>query len=128
MSLSVKNNNPLNLRSSANKWKGEVTSSSDEFEVFESWVMGLRAGLKNMKTQIERGNNTIAKLVNVWAPPTENETENYIRYVCEKSGIDRDTKISFSLPFIQPITNAMVKMESGQDLKADDFLSAWGLI
>lgn len=128
MILSVKNNNPLNLRSSVNKWKGEVTSSNDEFEVFESWVFGLRAGMKNMKTQIERGNDTIAKLVNVWAPPTENETENYIRYVCEKSGIDRDTKISFSLPFIQPITNAMVKMESGQDLKADDFLSAWGLI
>ena len=51
---------------------------------------GLRALLVNMNTQITRGHNTISKLIYVWAPPHENNTEEYINNVAKQTGKDRD--------------------------------------
>jgi hypothetical protein len=128
MNKAVQNNNPLNLRSSLlNLWKGELPSDND-FEKFETWILGLRAGLKNMKHLISDGNNTIQKLVSTWAPPTENDTEGYIRYVSQDSGIERNRIISFCPDDICPIAIAMVKMESGVVIDNLQVLQAIALI
>lgn len=129
MTRAVRNNNPLNLRISANKWLGKVSPSQDkEFETFETWVLGLRAGLINIRTHVSRGVNTIDKLINVWAPSNENDTENYIQFVSDQSGILRNSPIGFEIETIRAVVKAMVKIESGKDLTDKEFMNAWSLL
>ena len=52
-----RNNNPLNLRISSNKWKGKVPASQNTdgaFEQFETMAYGFRAALKNLQTYINK--------------------------------------------------------------------------
>lgn len=86
----VENNNPLNIKKSAD-WKGEsILSRDDTFEVFDSPEYGFRAGYIILLQYLERGQNTIESIVMGWAPPPSlapednNHTENYIDYVAGK--------------------------------------------
>jgi hypothetical protein len=88
----VRNNNPLNIKKSAD-WEGEAILSDDDiFEVFKSPKWGFRAGYIILLQYLERGQNTIESIVMGWAPPPSlapednNHTENYIRYVADKMG------------------------------------------
>jgi len=56
---------------------------------------GYRAGLLNIRTQINRGNNTIRKLINAWAPSSDgNSPESYANKVASASGISADEIIN----------------------------------
>lgn len=88
--IGFKNCNPLNIRySSRNNWRGQVGEHKG-FCVFshESW--GFRAAYKLITNYISQGYNTIEKIVTRWAPPTENDTESYIKYIAYETIIDRD--------------------------------------
>lgn len=78
-----RNNNPLNIRKSANAWKGKINPSQDSaFEQFVSMQYGYRAALALMRTYIKKyGCDTIAKIITRWAPANENNTLGYIRSV-----------------------------------------------
>jgi hypothetical protein len=81
----VRNNNPLNIRESAN-WLGEKKLNLDAaFEEFESPEYGFRAGYIILLQYLERGDNTIEKIVSKWAPVADNNhTGNYIDYLADK--------------------------------------------
>jgi len=84
----LRNNNPGNLRKSAANWAGKVVNPLDTaFESFDTMSNGVRAALKNAFTQWNRGKNTIAELVSVWAPPSENNTSAYVATVAKAAGI-----------------------------------------
>lgn len=87
-----RNNNPLNIRISSNAWKGKVTPNTDgAFEQFISMPYGYRAALATMRTYITKyGLNTVAKIIERWAPANENNTLAYIKHVCEFTGLDPD--------------------------------------
>lgn len=79
--LGVVNKNPLNIRySERNRWIGQIGSNKG-FCVFSSMDYGLRAACLLVRKYIRRGDNTIAKIIRKWAPPSENDTSAYIRYV-----------------------------------------------
>ena len=84
---SVRNNNPLNIKESAD-WSGERSLNLDPiFEEFQSVEYGFRAGYIILLQYLERGDNTIEKIINKWAPSgtdEENHTSNYIDYVADK--------------------------------------------
>ena len=61
---------------------------SPRFCVFKTMTYGLRALFVNMNTQIVRGHNTIAKLIGVWAPSHENDTDDYVKDVARAAGIN----------------------------------------
>ena len=89
----IRNNNPFNIRKGST-WKGERPNHSDPaFEEFTSMEMGIRAGLKLKRNHVtgfdgkRKPMNSIAKLIAVWAPPTENNTVEYVRTVSRLSGI-----------------------------------------
>ncbi len=125
----IKNNNPLNLRQTNIDWKHESGKDFDSaFEEFDSMVWGLRAGLRNMRTWFERGNQTIEKIISVWAPESENDTESYIQYVSEKSGIPRDAVIEWEKDTFYPIVAAMCKIESQFDCDYELYKDAWNKI
>lgn len=99
--LGIRNNNPFNIRYYAvNNWYGLVGSNKG-FCVFLNMEYGMRAGIILLRNYIRKKNpvygrcNTIAKIVNRFAPTTENDTERYIRYLCNNLDIDRNTEIVY---------------------------------
>lgn len=74
-------NNPMNLRySENNNWIGQ-TEPTNGFCNFTSVEYGFRAAYITLKNYGKRGYNTIRKIVTRWAPPSENPTQTYIKYV-----------------------------------------------
>lgn len=134
-SRGIRNNNPLNIRK-GNNWLGERPVQSDPaFEEFESMQMGIRAALKLMRNQITGFNgrrpkfNTIRKLIAVWAPPTENSTDKYVSFVCNKTGYSPVEIIDpYSCRQMCRIAQAMAQVECGEVIPYDIFVSAYSLI
>lgn len=110
----IRNFNPLNIEYNPNNnWEGQ-TGRSGRWAVFSSDEYGFRAGAKLLKTYASKyGINTIAGIVKKWAPPPENDTQNYINFVSKKTGILAFTPVTVKdYPII---LQAMAKMETGKD-------------
>ena len=130
----IRNNNPLNIRK-GNDWKGERQHQSDpSFEEFESIQMGLRAGfiiLRNyQRTSLapKMRANTIRKIINRWAPTSENNTLKYIETVAKRSGLNPDELIAFrDKPRMLAVVEAMCFVECGQAIDKDIISSAYDL-
>jgi hypothetical protein len=111
MNIGTKNNNWLNIRySSSNNWKGQIGKYKG-FCVFDTVEHGLRAGRKILTHYIDNGFDTPEKIINRFAPPIENNTEEYITKICEWSGLRRDETITHTTG-LQQIIGAMCRMET----------------
>lgn len=131
----IRNNNPFNLKKGST-WKGERPDQADPtFEEFTSMEMGIRAGLKLIRNHVtgfggkRKPMNSIAKLIAVWAPPTENNTVEYVRTVSRLSGIPK-TRTIFpdDRRAILAIAKAMTRVECGVDIPMSYFESAYDLL
>jgi len=93
----VRNNNPLNIKESAD-WNGERALNLDAtFEEFKSPEYGFRAGFIILLQYLERGDNTIDSIINKWAPSgTEdrNHTQSYVDYVADKMQLTPNEYVS----------------------------------
>ena len=99
----LRNNNPLNIRKSGDKWQGLKALQEDkEFFQFESMAYGWRAAFVILcRTYYKRyGLKTISDIIYRWAPPKENNTSGYVKHVSELSGIGSDE------PLADPQTHA----------------------
>lgn len=78
-------NNPLNIRySPVNKWQGQ-SGYTKGFCNFRNIFCGIRAAAKLlMQSYPRQGFKTYDKIINRWAPPSENSTNNYLSYICDK--------------------------------------------
>ena len=89
----LRNNNPLNIRHSADRWQGARKEQTDpSFVQFKTMAYGYRAAWRTLQTYYERfcmqsKPFTVRNIISRWAPPTENDTEAYIRTVLRLSGI-----------------------------------------
>lgn len=92
MTRGLKNLNPGNIRRSGVRYKGEVQPSRDPaFKQFTSLAWGYRAIFVLLDTyRIRHGLNTVAGMIARWAPPSENQTSAYVRYVAEAVGVGPD--------------------------------------
>lgn len=96
MSRGRRNNNPLNIRRTKDKWKGMSDIQSDSaFVQFDHVIYGFRAAFRIIKNNISSC-NTIRKIITRWAPPTENFTKDYIKFVSQRLGYNPDAIISYS--------------------------------
>lgn len=118
-----KNNNPFNIDKSGNNWLGKIPGTDKRQETFSSPVYGIRAGFKLLRTYIERyGLNTINKIFDRYAPPNENNTEEYKRFVCNKTGMGIDEEIE-DFPSIAFIFGyAIINMEQGRVIYPDEMI------
>lgn len=84
-SRGIRNNNPGNIRLTDTKWQGLSTEQKDgEFFVFQSPIYGIRALARVLISyQVKHGLRTIRQIISRWAPASENDTEAYIKHVCE---------------------------------------------
>lgn len=89
----IRNNNPLNIRRSADRWQGAATTQTDKnFVQFESMAYGYRAAWRLMQTYYRRLRRqkkrfTVENIIARWAPPNENDTMAYTRTVLMLSGL-----------------------------------------
>ena len=90
MTRGLRNNNPLNIRRVAGtRWKGQSSFQGDkDFVQFERMEWGIRAAFVLLRTYaIKYKANCIQDIITRWAPPSENDTEKYIKNVCLWSGL-----------------------------------------
>ena len=130
MSRGLRNNNPGNIRRSKVRYKGEVTPSRDsEFKEFSSIAYGYRAMFVLLDTYRScYGLTTIRQMLNRYAPPTENFTNGYVRFVADYSGVMPDEQIDTRAEMdMIPIVSAMSKIENGVAAKRADVEAGWRL-
>lgn len=99
MTRGIRNNNPLNIRRTATRWQGTRKEQTDKsFVQFETMAYGYRAAWKILQTYYERfcmqsKPFTVRNIIERWSPPTENDTEAYIKNVLLLSGIGGKEKL-----------------------------------
>jgi len=118
----IRNNNPLNIRHNKDFFQGEVLGGTDKsFKQFVSAAYGYRAAFVTLGTYLQRGRNTIDKIIRAWAPPTENNTESYIANVEKRSGVERFKVLTAcSGSDYRKIVAAMCHCENGQPANLAD--------
>ena len=116
---SIRNNNPGNIDRTSTQWEGMSEEQTDSrFVTFESPEMGVRAMARTLNTYNTRyGLDDISGMVSRWAPPSENDTQAYIRFVSEKTGIPSDRTITLqdNPEEMKKVISAMIEMEGGQE-------------
>ena len=87
MTRGIRNNNPLNIRRSADRWEGMCEQQTDEsFVQFQTMAYGYRAAWRILESYWKHFHRTrqsynVKNIIARWAPPTENDTKAYIHTV-----------------------------------------------
>jgi hypothetical protein len=132
----LRNANPGNIRHSSTTWQGQAAEQPDPaFVTFKSPTWGIRAIAKILLTYQAKGLETVRQMILRWAPPTENDTEAYIRSVALHMGVDPDQEISFQgrPDLMLSMVEAIIRHENGSqpysaaELKAGLLLAGVGV-
>lgn len=90
----IRNNNPLNIRHSPNRWQGMAVEQTDaNFVQFQSMAYGYRAAFKILQSYYHRFCQegkpfTVRAIISRWAPLQDgNDTGHYIRSVLLLGGL-----------------------------------------
>lgn len=114
----LRNNNPGNLVRTSSAWQGKVPfpqSKDVKFEQFTAVKFGIRAMLKDLIHDINNGKNTVNKLINEYAPSSENDTKAYIIKVCQTLGVQPNDKLtSINSSFLTMLARSIMKVELGK--------------
>jgi len=126
MTIGERNNNPLNIRRTKTPWRGEklpIKGAGGAFCQFETMEWGIRAAFCLLRTYARKYRAVcIHDIIMRWAPPSENDTERYIRNVCLWTGfggMQRLTEREWPL-----LVRAMARQECG--IQLDDATIARG--
>ena len=93
MNRGIRNNNPLNIRRSSDRWEGaRIEQTDDSFVQFESLAYGYRAAWKVLESYWKYFHRTqqsynVMNIIHRWAPPTENDTQAYIHTVLKLTSL-----------------------------------------
>lgn len=126
----IRNNNPLNIRI-GNNWIGEVSNPTDkQFEQFSTMYFGVRAAFIILRNYIVRYKlNTVEKIIQRWAPSTENNTSNYIKTVCNYANLGRNEVLDFyNYEQMQALFMGMCYVENGLVIDIEDVRSGYELV
>lgn len=120
--LGIRQNNPGNIeKNPRNAWQGRVDTSSGRFETFKSAEWGIRAMVRILYSYLKRdkdGALTIAEIIEQWAPPNENDTKGYAKFVATSVGKKPDEPVNMhDAAEIAAIVKAKIRMENGNPRK-----------
>lgn len=102
----IRNNNPGNLRS----------GPGGSFGHYATPMAGLVAMAKNLQAYSRRGLNTVASIINRWAPSNENDTAAYIRDVARELHVGAREQLNLKDPAtLQRLMGAIVSHENGRN-------------
>lgn len=107
--LSVRNNNPLNMR---------PVGATQGFQAYDSPQAGIDAARNDLLGKIEGRSPamngkapTLFNIVNTWAPPSENNTSAYLQNVAMETGFNPDQPLTAQ--DLDRLIPAMIKQEGG---------------
>ena len=130
MSRGLDNCNPGNIRISGVRYKGEVRPGRDrEFRCFESLAWGYRAIFVLLHTYARRyGCRTLRQMIARYAPPSENPTGNYLKFVAREAGVDADTPLdTLDSRTMTAVVSAISRFENGTPADAISVAEGWHL-
>lgn len=130
MSRGLDNRNPGNIRRSRTRYKGEVHPGRDAaFKQFEAVEWGYRAMFVLLYTyRKHNGCDTLRKMIGRYAPPSENDTGSYLRFVASAAGISPDVQVDTSdRRTMVAVVAAMSHVENGVRARLADVERGWEL-
>lgn len=118
----LRNNNPGNIESGRFAATVQGFQGSDgRFAQYATPEQGIQAADKLLTTYAGKGLNTIAGIVNRWAPPTENNTGAYVAQVAKELGVDPNAPLDMTNPEVrQRLIAAKIRVENGRQPYAED--------
>ena len=127
----IRNCNPGNIRITKDKWQGLREVQEDkEFFQFRAMKWGYRALLRTLQNYRKRhGCETLADFIRRYAPPSENNTMSYIRFVANKLGVSPDwipnveDKASMCM-----MAYAISFFENGVEPQMEEISEGWDLL
>ena len=117
-----RNKNPGNLDRNQIIWQGLVQDSREpRFCVFDTPENVIRALCKVLLSYYRKHHlNTVAQIINRWAPPSENDSGAYVNHVAHILGVGEDAPINVYDPMIlELLTRAIIQHENGRCLYDD---------
>jgi len=128
----IRNNNPGNLIYTTIKWNGKLPKEQNKdrrFEMFIAPVYGVRAMIKDLKHDIEKGKSTVPQLIEEYAPRFENNTDNYINTVCKELKVSKTAKLLPTKNTLRLLVLSISKVENGGNYVSNDlFEQAYSMI
>ncbi|MBN0215799.1 structural protein [Pseudomonas aeruginosa] len=113
----IRNFNPGNIRhAKGTRWQGMSANQNDSaFVQFTGPQWGIRAIARTLITyQDKHALRTIRQIISRWAPPSENNTESYIRQVAARVGVAPDARIDvYDYRTMRTLVEAIVRHENG---------------
>ena len=116
----IAKNNIFNIRKgSGTKWKGE-TGATNGFVEFETREHGIRAWIVLMHNyRVKHRCATVRAIITRYAPPSENNTQAYIKYCRERVYKSEITWLNTTADYVR-LGIAMAKMETGTELSQQE--------
>ncbi|MFA6043612.1 MAG: hypothetical protein WC718_01395 [Phycisphaerales bacterium] len=111
----LRNNNPGNIEDGpfARSIPG-YQGSDGRFAVYDSMDNGKSAHAALLRSYGGKGINTVEGVVNRWAPPSENDTASYVKFVSQKMGVDPRAPLDMNDPkVLSALAEAQAQRENG---------------
>jgi len=126
----IRNNNPGNLIKGI-KFSGEKIPSTDSrFAQFTDMPFGVRALFIDLINKHKRGLDTIEKILEVYAPRTENPTLKYISTLSAKTNIPATLIFTPNKENFWKLAQGIAEVENGNQaantyIKNSDWVEGW---
>ncbi|WP_242501251.1 structural protein [Komagataeibacter xylinus] len=111
----IRNNNPGNLDFAHQPGAHlETGVSNPRFAAFPTMADGIRALREQLLRYGQRGLTTVAAIISVYAPASENATGAYIDLLCSRMGVQPGTTLDLNDPqTMRQMIDAITLMENG---------------
>ena len=127
----IRNKNPGNIKLGTD-WDGLAAEQTDPtFCIFDEAVMGIRALMRILLTyRFTHNKKNIDSIIRRWAPPSEKDTEAYIKFVAKRMEIEPMDDIDNSIEAYLPLVKSIIQMENGMqpydnELIVEGMYKAW---
>lgn len=125
LSFAVFNKNPGNVKKGSFQYPAEITPVGNEYRKYANWedgYAGLIIHLRRYAAGFIEGvqRDSIRKIIPTYAPPRENKTEEYIKFLCKETGFSENDKLNFyTRSTCLKMCKAIAKMEDGNSPRDD---------
>lgn len=118
-----RNNNPGNLNYAGQTGAVLEDGSNARFAKFGSTAEGVSALAKQLQRYGERGLDTVSKIINKYAPSSENDTKAYVEALSKRLGVSGDQKLDLNdSSTLAGLIKGISRHEAGSDYLSDSDL------
>ncbi|NRN30596.1 lytic transglycosylase catalytic [Photorhabdus heterorhabditis] len=111
----LRNNNPGNLNFVGQRGAA-LENPGGRFARFETAFDGLRALSRQLTLYASRGLTTIRDIITKYAPPEENDTEDYIAFLTKWLSVDPDAQLNLQDPnTLTAMMSGIIQRENGRN-------------